>query len=345
MDNQNNTTLETPNQSENQSTQDVTTQEALNIEQPAQEQEPEIAINQDGELEFNDSFFDDGDNETSNKQQGDQQSQQSQPAQPNLYTDEELNNTPFEQWDVERLPDDVKKYAQIQRQQLNQRQAYQQQLQLQQQQMQWQQQQLQQQPAFTEPKKLTPKELTQEALKLARERLGLADDAELEPAYEPEHMAAFNQALNEVDAKNKNEIADYQRRVNAYNDLMRFNQQMTVMPDFQEFDKWFTGKIKERNLTPLDIQKRLANFAQHGGGFEGVKNVISSWYHEFKQEAKNAVIQAQFKAQAQQKAPKPPVLEHSTGLNQVTGRNIDFAKFGDMDMFQQAKILKEIGVV
>lgn len=348
--------------------------------QPEQ-QEPEIAL-ENGELKLSDSFFEgsgfyEQPDENAQNVQEQQVHELKSLEQQNYYTDDELNNTPYENWDLSKLPPEIRKYAQIVQAQMSKKTQQQEQQTLAQNQQdlinqraqeQWQfyQQQIQAMqntpatpPGLNEPKRLTPQELSEQAQKLARERLGLKPDDELEFAYDPTHLAAFNQALNELSVKNQNEVAKYQNVVNEYQGLQNFHRQMLAQPDFIEFDKWFAGKLRERDLTRQAVEERLAEYARQGGGFAGVRNVITSWYQEFQNEKNNAAnvqnqtqnvqvtqqVQTQTPAQMKAKAPMPPKLESGTGIAHNAGKTIDFTKFRELDTYGQAKILEELGVV
>ena len=109
-----------------------------------------IALNPDGELEFSDEYFDNiGDDN---------------PTAPPLYTPEELQATPFEQWEPDRLEGDVRNYIPIVRDQIMRRQM---------------EQQLSMRPSTppieNAPRQYTPAELAQAAQELACEKLGLDD--------------------------------------------------------------------------------------------------------------------------------------------------------------------------
>ena len=92
--------------------------------------------------------------------------------QPRYYTHEELQNTPFEQWQKDRVPEELREYYDIVSSQLQGRYA---------------QQQIQQRPAnppmFEPPRNYTPKELSEEAQKIAVQRLGLEISEEANVPY------------------------------------------------------------------------------------------------------------------------------------------------------------------
>lgn len=306
MDNQNNNNTEATEQAQELA------QDNSQLEQSTQEyeQEPEIAINDDGELQISESFFDTNtDNDT-------QQALQKQ-KQADFYSDEELNNTPFENWDIERLPENVKKYAQIQRQQLAQRQAYQQQLQ--------QQQQIEQYA----PKQLTPQELSKRAVEIAKQKLGLSPEDDFD-YYDPEHSAALSMSIDEVREANKAEIAQFNDKVRIHGEFTNFVNDLMLKQDFKDFDQWVVQRLSKAGMNP----SQLTDYAQRTGDLAGVQRTLNSWYQLFTNQR-----------MSKPKAQTPPTLEHSTGLNQNFRGNIDYVKFGQMDMSQQAQILKDLGVV
>ena len=98
----------------------------------------EIALDDEGEVKFSEDFFEGG---TEN---------QPDLEKPRYYTQEELINTPYEQWQFDRMPEELRDYARIVGSQLQARRA---------------QQQIQQRPSnppeFNPPRSYTPKELSE----------------------------------------------------------------------------------------------------------------------------------------------------------------------------------------
>ena len=202
------------------------------------ELEPEISI-QNGQVKFRDDFFGDVRDEPIDDENN------LQPAQslaPNYYTDEELQNTPFEQWDRGRMPDDVKRYVDAY---LSQREA-------QARQQKFEQDAQSPTPFLQAPKQYTPKELNSEAVKLAIQKLGLNDPDEFDE-YESEHRTALDMARQELIEKNYSERVNYQRAQADWAEHQRFNAQLAAQPDFAEFNQWYVKELKKYGYTPQQM--------------------------------------------------------------------------------------------
>ncbi|MBQ7220775.1 MAG: hypothetical protein IJS28_07340 [Synergistaceae bacterium] len=268
-----------------------------------------VSLNEDGEVEFRDEFFGDlGLDE---------------PERPARYTEQELRQTPYEQWDESRLEGDVKDYIPIVREQMQRRQIEEQMA-----------QRSQTPPMFTAPQQYTPKELADDAQKLACERLGLEDPDDFDE-YESEHRAALSLAMQELSNRRTAEIAQYQRMSNDYQQLQNFNAQLVRQPDYMEFDRWFTGKLQEAKVTPAQVNAGLMEYArQSGGDFRSIQGVLSNWYQEFRAEQGR-----------NRPAPRnrPPVLEGAGGTSYEGRRSVDMRKFSSMDMDGQAEALMRMG--
>ena len=133
----------------------------------------------DGDIKFGDEFF--GDLKDSPDETPD-------PPAPDWYTDEELKEIPFEDWDTSRLNGEIGRFAPIVQEQLRQR-ATQRHAQA--------MQEAPMPPEIVEVKQYTPKELANESLKLACEKLGL-EDADDFDQYEGEHSSALELEHKEV---------------------------------------------------------------------------------------------------------------------------------------------------
>ena len=319
------------------------TQEEINSPEPQQDfsqdiqqtqQEninPEISINEDGEVDFSEdfladvekSFFGDRPAKSHNEETIPQE-----PTQPNYYTDEELLNTPYEQWQPDRLNGDIKKFVPIVRQQMQMRQMQNQVA-----------QNSQQIPEFwqNQPKQYTPKELSDEAHKLACKRLGLDDPDDLD-TYESEHRAALDLAMQELAGNRQREIAEYNRRSADWQQLQNFNRTLVAQPDFKEFDSWYLNLLQERNLTPEQVGNALFKKAvDNNYNFGLVIQEVAGLYKEFQRT----------KAQQTQRprVKKPPVLESTRGGSSDGGRSINLRSFGEMDNDAQIKALMDMGYV
>lgn len=274
----------------------------------------EIALDDDGEVKFSDEFFEHSET-------------QSEPERPRLYTHEELQNTPFEQWQKDRVPEELREYYDIVSSQLQGRYA---------------KQQIQNRPAnppmFEAPRNYTPKELSEEAQRIAVQRLGLEDPDDFDD-YEPEHRAALNMAMNELVQQNYAARQNYERVSREYQNLQQFNAQITSRPDYREFDSWFAGKLKEYNVTPQVLDAYLTNFArQSGGNYAAIQNAVAGWYNEFLQEKGMPMSSSS-------RAPRPPMMESTRGQPYETVRGVNMHDFGDMDPDAQAAALMRMGYV
>ena len=270
-----------------------------------------VSLNEDGEVEFRDEFFGDLGLE--------------EPPAPAKYTAQELQQTPFEQWDVSRLEGDVREYVPIVREQMQRRQIEAQMA-----------QRSQTPPLFNAPQQYTPKELADDAQKLACERLGLEDPDDFDE-YESEHRAALNLAMQELANRRNAEVAQYQRVANDYQQLQDFNARLVRQPDYMEFDRWFTGKMQEAKVTPAQVNAGLMEYArQSGGDFRSIQGVLSNWYQEFRAE------QGRSRPNPRN---RPPVLEGAGGTSYEGRRSVDMRRFGGMDMDAQAQALMRMGYV
>lgn len=307
-------------------------------EAEAEELTSDWGITEDGEVEFNDNFLGEVENglfpnRTPEEPQSEEPAQpqpQTQQQQPNYYTPEELANTPYEQWDINRLNGDVKNFVPIVQQQIAQRQA---QAQVQAGRIQPTDQLSNYIPA---PVQYTPKELVEAAQKLAVERLKL-ESAEDFDEYEGEHRAALNLAMQELSSQRQTEVSNYQRASGEYQQLQEFNRRLSAQPDFREFYAWYEGKCKAQNVTPQQVDRGLWNYAvSNGGRFSEIAGFMGNWYREFQQSKAVSV---------KPRAKKPPTLESSRGKSYDGAGGVNLRNFGDMNDEQQAQALIKMGLV
>lgn len=284
-------------------------------------QEPEISLNNEGEVKFSDDFFGDLPEDT------EPEPKQEQQEQPNYYTEDELRNTPYEQWDFNRFPKEVQSYANI----LNEQNATRQRAQ--------EIQQRQVRPLMQEPHQYTAKELSVEANKLAMQNLGIKDDYEIDE-YDRDYQSALKLAQDELIQKRNGELADYQRRSAELQQLQQFNAQIAAQPDYAEYEKWYRAKCQAAGVTPEQVNAGLNELARRNGErYSQIQNYVAGWYREFQTE----------KAQRQQ-LPKtrrrtaPPVLEGTQG-GFSGSRSYSMEKFSEMDSDGQAKALMDMGIV
>lgn len=271
----------------------------------------DIRINEEGEVEFSDDFLG-------------YEDEPKQPEKPARYTEDELKNTPFEQWDVERLDGNVKDYIPIVRDQMMRRQM---------------QQQMAQRPEtpaqINIPQPYTPQELASAARKLACEKLGLEDPDDFD-LYEDEHQAALKLAMDELSQQRNAEVAQYQRVARDYQSLQKFNADLVKQPDYMEFDRWMGKKMQEAKVTPQQVEAGFQKYLQDSGGdYRGVQSVIAAWYKEFRQG----------RTANRPRSQKPPVLEGSNGRNYTGPRRMNLERFGELDTDEQADALMKMGLV
>ena len=278
--------------------------------------EPEVTMNDDGDLEFSDEFF--------------EGFGQEEPELPKLYTEDELKATPFEAWDINRLEGDVKDYVPIVRDQMLRRQ------------MEAQLAQRPTTPNMNAPKPYTPSELADAAQKLACERLGLDDPDDFDE-YESEHQAAMKLAMDELSQRRNMEVAQYQRAAQGYQDLQNFNAALLRQPDYMEFDRWFSGKLREAGVTVEQVNAGLQEYARRSGGdYNSLKGVIAGWYQEFRGERNRGGGNM---SPSSRRSGRPPVLEGSGGSGYEGRGRVNMRGFGDLDPDAQAKALMRMGLV
>lgn len=287
--------------------------------------EPDGArLAEDGNVEFGDNFF--GDVHEIAKE-------------PEYYTDEELRNTPYEQWDTNRLDGDIRRFAPIVQEQIARRNT------------QARAQSLQNIPLpndIQEVRPYTPQELSQEALQLASEKLGLEDPEDFDD-YEPEHRAAMQLAMNELMEKRNAEVQGYQRGQSEWEQLQRFNADLYQRPDFNDFNNWYMGKLQEAGVTAEQVNAGLYQYARKSGNrFSVIPQIIGTWYMEYQKERGNAGRQPARNSRGYRNSPRasrPPILESTRGNDYGGSRRMNMSAFSDMDNDEQASALMRMGIV
>ncbi|MBQ9596505.1 MAG: hypothetical protein IJR35_11685 [Synergistaceae bacterium] len=306
--------------------------------QPSDEAPEELSsdwgIDEDGEVKFSDEYlgeveknlFPERTPDESAEENEDSEAPEQKQAQPKYYTPEELANTPYEQWDVNRLNGNVKDFVPIVQQQIAARQA---------QALTAQRQAQNQLGNFIQaPVQYTPKELADAAQALAVERLGLDDPDDFDE-YEGEHRAALNLAMQELSGQRQAEIANYQRASGEYQQLQEFNRRLEAQPDFREFYTWYESMCKAKNVTPQQVNASLWNYAQSNGyRFGEIAGIMGSWYREFQQTKAS-----------RPRASRPPALEGSRGSSYDGAGSVNLRNFGEMDLDRQARALMKMGIV
>ena len=283
---------------------------------------PEVSITDSGDVQFREDFFGDVKDEPEAAEA---------PAAPSYYSTEELKATPYEEWDINRLPEQFREYADIVRGQLEQRR------------MQAQAQtQIQSRgdvpPGYEAPHRYTPKELANEAQKIAIEKLGLEDPDDFDD-YEPEHRAALQMAMNELSQKDYAAQQEYARVSKEYQDLQRFNAELVRRSDYADFNRWFDARMKAEGLTAQQVNAALQGVVEAGRGHNwgAVQRALTQWYGEF-------LSGRQQSGTSMRRTGRPPVLE-STGTGYEGRGSVNLRDFGEMDMDRQAQALMRMGIV
>lgn len=301
-------------------------------EEPSQPESEEalaedgVRLTEDGNLEFGEEFFADMPD-----------SAEEEPKTPNYYTDEELSQIPFQQWDLSRLNGDVpvSKIAPIVQRQLQQAQT-------QARSQAWENLPLP--GGMTEPKAYTPKELSSEALKLACEKLGIEDTEDFD-SYELEHKSAYELAAQELIQKRNAEISGYQATLQSWRDNARYQNELIRRPDFGEFNNWYLTECQKAGYTPQQVDNALYQAVlQNGNNFGVIKQVIEGWYQTFHKQRGTAKPKA-INAQRMRRIPNPPILESTRGNNYAGRPSIKASDFAGMTDDEQAAALMNMGVV
>ena len=256
------------------------------------------------------------------------------------YTAEELGNTPLDQIDAARLPEGARDYLPVVKRNMDiARQTI---MELQQQNAALMQQLQANAPAPAPAVKPDFKSMAEQAAKIAKERLGLDEDDDLELTYEPEHAAAFHMAMREVadgmmqNAAAPSNVVD----MGAAREWDAYVSQLTSRPDFAARDKWITDKLTQAGKNP----NMLGEYIQQTRDFAGAKRVIDAWNRMYDEE--QARISQAVKNQARP-AQRPPVLEGASGTDAGGRRTLNLRAFGDMEANPeaQAQALMRLGLV
>ena len=268
---------------------------------------------------------------------------------PAFYTPEELGNTPLDDIDTARLPEGAREYLPIVKRNMD---IARQTIDTLQRQNAALIQQLQgmsgqgasgQAPARNDRPDF--KALASQAAKLAKERLGLGEDDDLDMTYEPEHVVAFHMAMREI--ADRSAAAQAQETLNARNarnEWSEYTARLTARPDFAARDKWITERLTRAGKSPA----MLRDYLRRTGDTAGAMRVIEAWNQMY--DAEHARIQAQtgqaVKNQARP-ARKPPVLEGAAGVDAGGRKSMNLRAFGELedDAEAQANALRELGLI
>lgn len=306
------------------------------------EDEPEIGLTDDGDLQIRDDFYGYDEDEQTQEQQSrpDWQANTGAPEQPVFYTQEELKQVPFEQWDKAKLPKEVASYYDAVAQQIALRQQA------------AQRQQQVQNISLTDglgeaPKPFTPKELAQAAREAAMKQLNIQDASDFEPDYDEEQRAALDMARMDLLQQRQYETARYNQRLQERADLQRFNQKVIALPDYNEFNQWYLNTLQRVGKTEADINMALARLeAEHGG--RAVIQQVFDWYQMYRAERQSELAKKNIhlSPQSRRKAA-PPTLESSRGGDSVISSRSGFdgKAFSRMTPEQQQQAFIDMGLV
>ena len=294
--------------------------------EPEEELAPDGLGVKDGELEFGAEYF--GDVKDSPEEEA---------KAPNWYTDEELSQIPFQQWDMSRLNGElpVSKFIPIVQRHL-------QQAQVQRQAQAFEKVPLP--PDIVEVKGYTPQELNAEALKLACEKLGISDVDEFD-SYEGEHKAAYELASQELIQRRNAEISGYQTAVRTWADFNRYQGEMMRRPDIREFNKWVSEECQRQGVTIEQVNAGLYNTArENGNNFAIIPQFLEGLYREY-QQTKQKPKAAKMGMRRVPSNPAPAVLESTRGNTYAGRRSIRAEAFAGMSPKEQERALIELGYV
>lgn len=327
-----------PETEQDYSTQNVQDSGTIPEDAPQTEEEHEIALTEDGELEFSNDFLGISDkNEEQKTDNANEKKTTPQPEKastPNLYSPEELKSIPFERWDRGRLPAEIAAYYDAVQSQLTARQRV---------------EQVRNAPMPNvlgeEPKPYTAKELVEAANKLAIERLGIKEE-DFDPNYEEEHRAAVDLAKAELIQKRNYDVAVYKQRESEINELRNFNIGLANIPDFDGFSKWYDNALRTVGKTNEQVQSELIDIARNHGA-RAVMQIITDWYNAYSGHRQQNVnrLMGQSRQTPAPKAKVPPRLEGTQGGNNTNGKTYNMREFGQLDDDAQAQALMDMGIV
>lgn len=317
-----------------------TTQQVTQTTNPEPEQQPEaqpdITLDHEGNLNFSDEFLD---YDKTEYQHDEQPVEEPQEKAPSLYSDEELNSIPYEQWDKARMPKEAVAYYEAAAKQWQAR-ANQERI----------QEQMRQAPLpdflQTPPKQFTPKELAAEARKLAMQKLGLKDGDDFSPDYDEEHRAAVDMARQEIMQSKQLEVIRYNQFLAEYQELNNFNARFSQMPDFPAFNQWYINTLTKIGKTDAEVKNALHEMAKTYGPAE-VQKQLASWYQRFKNETAQQPVQQPSMPQSKTRKARarPAVLESTRGGDsRPSNAGYDARDFGRMTQEQQIQALMDMGL-
>ena len=272
----------------------------------------EIGVDDNGDLTISNSFFDD---------ESKPESPQPKPEEQGL-SDDYLRDTPFEQWDESKIKGDVSRYLPFMKEQLARRQAQANFIQ--------QQQQIQQQNAENIPKPYTPKELAADGKKLAAQRLGLDSDEDID-MYEPDHYAAMQQAVKELNEQRETQIKTYQGLSQAQMNFGAYMADLQARPYFKDFDNFFTASLAKTGQTP----QMVIDYVKRTGKYNDLQRTVETMHRRYLEMQHNA----------NKSKARVPNVENTNNAVATGGRVFNLSAFREMNDDEQAQALINAGYV
>ena len=272
----------------------------------------EIGVDDNGDLTISNSFFND---------ESKPESPQPKPEEQGL-SDDYLRDTPFEQWDESKIKGDVSRYLPFMKEQLARRQAQANFIQ--------QQQQIQQQNAENIPKPYTPKELAADGKKLAAQRLGLDSDEDID-MYEPDHYAAMQQAVKELNEQREAQIRNYQGLSQAQMNFGAYMADLQARPYFKDFDNFFTASLAKTGQTP----QMVIDYVKRTGKYNDLQRTVETMHRRYLEMQHNA----------NKSKARVPNVENTNNAAAIGGRVFNLSAFKEMNDDEQAQALINAGYV
>lgn len=272
----------------------------------------EIGVDDNGDLTISNSFFND---------ESKPESLQPKPEEQGL-SDDYLRDTPFEQWDESKIKGDVSRYLPFMKEQLARRRAQANFIQ--------QQQQIQQQNEANIPKPYTPKELAADGKKLAAQRLGLDSDEDID-MYEPDHYAAMQQAVKELNEQREAQIRNYQGLSQAQMNFGAYMADLQARPYFKDFDNFFTASLAKTGQTP----QMVIDYVKRTGKYNELQHTVETMHRRYLQMQHNA----------NKSNARVPNVENTNNAAATGGRVFNLSAFREMSDDEQAQALINAGYV
>ena len=277
----------------------------------------EIGVDDNGDLTISNSFF----NDESKPESPQLEPEQPKPEEQGL-SDDYLRDTPFEQWDESKIKGDVSRYLPFMKEQLARRRAQANFIQ--------QQQQIQQQNAENIPKPYTPKELAADGKKLAAQRLGLDSDEDID-MYEPDHYAAMQQAVKELNEQREAQIRNYQGLSQAQMNFGAYMADLQARPYFKDFDNFFTASLAKTGQTP----QMVIDYVKRTGKYNDLQRTVETMHRRYLEMQHNA----------NKSKARVPNVENTNNAVATGGRVFNLSAFKEMNDDEQAQALINAGYV